>query len=301
MTAVAWWALAGVAAGCLTPVALRALLRRGVGAAVLLCTWGAMVSLIITALALPALAELFHRCRLSVRPIDTSPLDTAAAAVSAGILLVAAIVGGWRFGHHSRMRHRLHGKHFEMNWLLTGQRPRPGTVVWLPVAEPLAYSLAGHPPLVVATTGLYRVFDAATVSAVLAHEHAHTARRHHLFVSLADTVASGLGWLPLMRQSPSLVRTLVELDADAHAARSHGHHRLLRALRTLQHTATPPAALGIAGECTQLRMTRLCAQSCGGAGRLGGVAAYCGAALVVGVPVLVSLSVVIAVASCTAV
>ncbi|MEN3225282.1 M56 family metallopeptidase [Mycolicibacterium porcinum] len=300
MTAVVWWALLGVAAGYLVPVALRALLRRGVGAAVLLCAWGAMVSLIVTALALPVLAELLRRCWLSAGPVDSSRVDTAAAAVSAVIVVVAAVRGGWRFGHLSRMRHRLHGKHFEMNWLLTGQRPRPGTVVWLPATEPLAYSLAGQPPLVVATTGLYRVFDDATVSAVLAHEHAHTARRHHLFVSLADTVASGLGWLPVMRQSPSLVRTLVELDADAHAARAHGHHRLLQALRTMQHTPAPPAALGIAGECTQLRMARLSAQSCGGAGRLGGAAARLGAGLVLGVPALLSLSAVIAVVSCTA-
>lgn len=301
MTAVVWWAIAGVAAGGVTQVALHALVRRGISAAALLCVWGVMVCLIITALALPAFAELLHRCWLAVHPAGASQVNTAAGVVSVVILVVAAMRGGWRLGHIGRLRHRLYGKHLEMTWLLTGDRPRRGAVLWLPATPPLAYSLAGQPPLVVATAGLREVFDDATVGAVLAHEHAHVARRHHLFVALADALAAGLGWLPLMRQSPSLVRTLVELDADAHAARQHGHHRLLRALQLLQHAATPPAALGIASECTQLRLARLAAQRCGGSGRLGGAAASCGAVLVVGVAALLSLAAVIALASCTAV
>lgn len=301
MTVVAWWALGGVAAGAVAQVALRGLVRRGAGAATLLCGWAVVVCSIITALALPALSELWHRCGLSAHPADTTWVNSSAGAISAGLVLVAAIRGGWRVGHIERLQRRLHSKHCEMTWLLTGDRPRRGAVLWLPVTQPIAYSLAGQPPLVVATAGLRDVFDHATVDAVLAHEHAHVARRHHLLVALADAVAAGLGWLPLMRQSPSLVRTLVELDADARAAHVHGRHHLLRALLTLQHVAAPPAALGIASECTQLRLARLAAPRCGGAGWMSGAAASCGAALVVGVSALVSLATVIAVASCTAV
>lgn len=301
MTALLWWAIGGVAAGGLAPLALRELIRRGASAAALLCAWGVLVCLIIAVLALPALTELLHRCWQPVHPADTGPIDAAGSALSAGVLIIAVIRGGWSLVRSRRLRHRLHGKHSEMTWVLTGDRPYRGGVLWLPLSEPFAYSLAGQPPLVVATEGLRRVFDEATVSAVLAHERAHVTRRHHLLVALADTVAAGLGWLPLMRRSPSMVRTLVELDADAHAARAHGHQRLRQALHTLQHVAAPPVALGITSECTRLRLARLAAERSAGAGRLGGAAASCGAALVVGVAALLSLATVIAVASCSAV
>ncbi|TXI52016.1 MAG: M56 family peptidase [Mycolicibacterium mageritense] len=299
VTAVTWWAIAGVAAGVVSPAVLRELMRRGASAAALLCTWAVMVCLVTVALAVPALTELAHRCWLAVHP-ETGRIDTVAGYLSAVALSLAAARGGWQLCRSGRSRHRLHSKHFQMAWVLNGDRPRRGAVLWLPVTQPLAYSLAGQPPLVVATAGLHRVFDDTTIEAVLAHEHAHVNRGHHRLVALADTVAAGIGWLPLMGQAPSMVRTLVELDADAHAARTFGHRRLATALRTLQHMATPPTALGIAGECTELRLARLTVEHSGGAGRLGGLAAGCGAALVVGVAGLLTTATVIALVSCTA-
>ncbi|WP_308161517.1 M56 family metallopeptidase [Mycolicibacterium goodii] len=300
MTTALWWVLAGVAVGNIAPVVLRSLIRRGTSAAALVGIWGLTVCLVISALAVPALVELVHRCWSTVR-IGDGRGDTVVGVLSAGVLLVAGTRGIWRLGAINRSRRRLHARHFELTWLLTGSPPRRGGVLWLPVAEPLAYSLAGHPPVVVATCGLHGVLDDEAVNAVLAHEHAHVARRHHRLVALADAVAAGLGWLPLMRQSPSLVRTLVEMDADAHAAQIHGQHRLIRALQTLQHAAAPPAALGIAGECTQLRIDRLVARRSAGAGRLGGAATRWSSALIVGMACVLSLSAVIAVASCTTV
>jgi Zn-dependent protease with chaperone function len=193
----------------------------------------------------------------------------------------------------------LHDIHVELAWLLTGRTPRPGAVLWLPASEPLAYSLAGNPALVVMSTGLQQCLDSAAVRAVEAHERAHVRRRHHLLIAVAQAAAAGLGWLPLMRQSPSLVRTLVELDADAHAARSHGNLGLRRALQTLQSASAPTPALGIASECTQLRLARL-ASSRPSAGRLAGSSAAWGAALVLGMTTLLTFAALTGLASCTA-
>ena len=82
MTAVMWVAIVGVGAGGVTQVGLHVLIRRGISAAALLCIWGVMVGLIITALALPALAELLHRCWLTVHSADTSSVSTPAGALS---------------------------------------------------------------------------------------------------------------------------------------------------------------------------------------------------------------------------
>lgn len=300
MNAVVWWTIGGLALGVLTPPVLRALTRRGTDAAVLLALWGVLVCVTLTAVALPMLAELVHRCWLALHAGPPGRVDTVAGILSAVVLAVAALRGGWQFSRTGRHRRRLHDKHVELAWLLTGRGPRTGSVLWLPATEPLAYSLAGDPPLVVMSTGMQQCLDRAAVSAVEAHERAHVHRRHHLLIAVAQAAAAGLGWLPLMRHSPSLVGTLVELDADAHAARDHGQHGLRRALQTLQAAPAPAPALGIAGDCTQLRLARLAGRRTSAPGRFTGSTAACGAALVMGTTMLLTFALLTGLASCTA-
>lgn len=293
-----WWTIAGITVGVLTPPLLRALTRRGTDAAVLLAVWAVLVCVTLTAVALPGLAELLHRCWLALHDGPPGQVDTLAGIVSAAVLGIAAIRGGWQLSCTGRQRRRLHDKHAELAWLLTGRGPQPGAVLWLPAGEPLAYSLAGDPPLVVMSIGLQSCLDGASVRAVEAHERAHVRRRHHLLIAVAQAVAAGLWWLPLMRQSPSLVRTLVELDADAYAARTHGRQGLRAALHTLQSAPAPSAALGIASECTQLRLERLDRPPLSRR-RFGGSGAAWGAALVLSMTTLLTFAALTALASCT--
>ncbi|MEN4473874.1 M56 family metallopeptidase [Mycolicibacterium cosmeticum] len=299
MTAVLWWTIGGITVGVLTPPLLRALTRRGADAAVLLAVWAVLVCVTLTAVALPGLAELLHRCWLALHAGPPGRVDTIVGIVSAAVLGIAAIRGGWQLSRTGRQRRRLHDKHAELAWLLTGRGPQRGAVLWLPAAEPLAYSLAGDPPLVVMSTGLQQCLDRASVGAVEAHERAHVRRRHHLLIAVAQAVAAGLGWLPLMRQSPSLVRTLVELDADAHAARTHGRQGLRRALHALQSAPAPAPALGIAGDCTQLRLARLEGRR-SSSGRIAGSSAAWGAALVLGMTAVLTFAALTGLASCSA-
>lgn len=299
MTAVMWWTIGGIAVGVLTPSILRALTRRGTDAAVLLALWAVLVCVTLAAVALPGLAELLHRCWLALHAGPPGRVDTVAGILSGAALASAAIRGGWQLSRTGRHRRRLHHKHVELAWLLTGRSPQPGAVLWLPATEPLAYSLAGNPPLVVMSTGMQQCLDRAAVSAVEAHERAHVRRRHHLLIAIAQAAAAGLGWLPLMRHSPSLVRTLVELDADAHAARSHGHRGLRRALQTLKSAPAPAPALGIASDCTQLRLARLAGRR-SSSGRFAGSSAAWGAVLVLGMTTLLTFAALTGLASCTA-
>jgi Zn-dependent protease with chaperone function len=130
-------------------------------------------------------------------------------------------------------------------------------VLWLPLDVPTAYSVSGRPPLVVASMALRHCLDADALAGVLAHERAHIARRHHTLVGAAEAVAAGLPWLPLMRRSPALVRTLVEFDADDHAARALGPEGLQRALQTLRPLHPPAPMLAITGDAVDMRMSRL--------------------------------------------
>lgn len=299
MTAVMWWTIGGIGIGVLAPRMLWALVRRGADAAVLLAAWGVLVCGTLTAVALPGLAELFHRCWLELHAGPPGPVDTLAGIVSAAALGMAAARGGWQAANAGRHRRSLHSKHAELAWLLTGHGPRPGAVLWVPASEPLAYSLTGDPPLVVMSTGLRHCLDRASVRAVEAHERAHVSRHHHLLIAAAQTLAAGLGWLPLMRCSPSLVRTLIELDADAQAARRHGCDGLRRALQTLKSAPAPSPALGITGDCTQLRLERLNA-SRPSQSRFTRSGAAWGAALAMGMVTLLTFAALTALASCTA-
>lgn len=299
MTAVLWWTVGGIAIGILAPPILRALTRRGTDAAVLLVSWGLLACVTLAAVALPGLAVLLHRCWLALHNDPPGQVDTVAGILSAAALSIAAIRGGWQLSRTGRHRRRLHAKHVELAWLLTGRGPHAGAVLWLPAGEPLAYSLAGSPPLVVMSTGLRQCLDSAAVSAVEAHERAHLRRHHHLMIAVAQAAAAGLGWLPLMRHSPSLVRAWVELDADAHAARSHGHLGLHRALKTLQSAPAPATALGIASDCTQLRLARLAGRH-SSVGRFAGLNAAWGAALILGMTTLLTFAALTGLVSCTA-
>ncbi len=157
--------------------------------------------------------------------------------LSGAAVVIAIIGGGWQIAGVTRHRRRVHARHTELAWLLTGgTAPQAGRVLWLPTSEPPhAYSLTGSPPLVVMSRGLRDCLDQAAVRAIRSHEDAHLQRRHHWFIAVAQALSAGIAWLPLTRQSPALVRMLIELDADAHAARIHGHRPLRRAIQTLRY------------------------------------------------------------------
>jgi Zn-dependent protease with chaperone function len=232
-------------------------MRQGADAGLLLIAWAILSCLSLTAVALPVVSILVHGCWLAADTGLPRWADGVAGLASGAAVLAAAIRGAWHFGRTRRHRRHVHARHAELTWLLTGTAPRKGAVLWLPTSEPHAYSLAGEPPLVVMSDGLRACLDQGALGAVTSHEHAHIHRRHHLFIAVAQALSAGLGWLPLARQSPTLVRTMIELDADAHAARVHGSLPLRQAIRTLQYAPAPAVALGIAADSAELRLTRL--------------------------------------------
>ncbi|WP_179470168.1 M56 family metallopeptidase [Mycolicibacterium vinylchloridicum] len=261
MTGAVLWTIGGLLVGVFSPPLLRRGMRRNVDAGLLLTLWAIPVCLAVSAIAVPLVTKLAHGCWLP--PDSGLPhwVNSVAASLSGTAVVIAVVRGTWQLGSTALRRRRVHARHVELAWLLTGKAPQPRSVLWLPTPEPHAYSLAGNPPLVVMSEGVRRCLGQAAVSAVDTHERAHIRRRHHLFMAVAQALSAGLGWLPLTRQSPSLVRTLIELDADAQAARVHGTWPVRQAIQALQHTAAPAVALGIAGERAQLRLARLTKQT----------------------------------------
>ncbi|EID56281.1 M56 family metallopeptidase [Saccharomonospora xinjiangensis] len=128
-----------------------------------------------------------------------------------------------------------------------------GRVLWIETPVPVAYSVGGRDATIVATRGVARL-SAPERDAVLAHEQAHLRGRHHLLVLLADIAAVALPFIPLFRLAPDAVRVLVELAADADAARRHGPGPVRSALLSVTAGQAPNTALAMSRDAVDARL-----------------------------------------------
>lgn len=316
MTAVLLWAIGALIVAAIAPNLLTAMMRRGVDSHVMLATWAAVVAGTLVSIVVPvalslvprhggvsALGNVAHRCWLALH--EDAPARLEVAVGVAGTL--ALITAGVRLMIHLhwavRTRRTVHDQHIGLLRILGDARATAGSTLWLPLDSPLAYSVAGRPALVVASNGLRTHLDPQAVSAVLAHEHAHIRGRHHLLVGIAESLAFAFPWLPIMRRSPALVRSLVEIEADARAAHSHGRDSVRRALQHLTPHVVPAPALGIACDGMELRLDRLSTDHTRRRApvRIARAFAACGTAVLLPAVPVVALLGAMALASCAAV
>ncbi len=125
-----------------------------------------------------------------------------------------------------------------------------GALVVVADANPIAFALAGNrhvPGTVVVSTALFTTVPVAQRRAVLAHEQAHLALRHHAHRG-AVNIAVALE--PFLASAAGLSRRAIERWADEHAATDpwQRHNAADAILTFLRHTATPSigAAPGVA-------------------------------------------------------
>lgn len=150
--------------------------------------------------------------------------------------------------HHARMA-RLAGR----------QVPGLDAVVF-DAPERAAYCVAGRPHTIVVTSAALDVLDDRQLEAVLSHERAHLAGRHHLLLALTAALATILPRLALFTSGALEVARLLEMCADDAAARTHGARTVLGALLTLCGGASvPTGALGATGIGVLARAERLVA------------------------------------------
>jgi hypothetical protein len=260
-----------LALGAGTPLALRRL--RGLERWPMLSAWlwlassvGALAAVALAGLLLlmptdrlgTSLAELLRTCVMALRVALSSPQGGSAETV-AGLLLLAAVASGLVLGGSvagSRAR-RAAGRHREL-LALAGQ-PAAGVsgVTVLQHGRPFAYCLPGRlGPVVLSSATLHRL-KADQLAAVLAHERAHQAGRHHRLVLLAQVLRAGFPWLPAARLAGEAVARLVELAADDAAARAQGRRQVAAALAALGDAPVPEAALGAAVVSATERVSRL--------------------------------------------
>jgi Zn-dependent protease with chaperone function len=262
--AVAWW----------TPALLGRLTARGISARLGLAAWlTAMVSTIASAavalqlLARAAVAGWNHLAEVVCRSVaghacTATGYQGAAFELALGVIAIvaglAAAVLTWRYGHNMQRAQAQTRSHADLA-RVTGRRlPGDDTAVVLDAAQPVAYCLPGRPATIVVTSGALALLDSAQLGAVLAHERAHLAARHHLLIALTRGLATVFPAVPLFVRGAEHVARLAEMCADDAAARRSGRSALAAALLVMATGAAAPAqALGASACAVAARLQRL--------------------------------------------
>jgi Zn-dependent protease with chaperone function len=268
MTLAAALLLGAGLAAWLAPRGLRSLTAAGAHPRVVLVAWlSSVVSVIVTVVLAVAVLLLpdhgfgtfgvLDHC-LSALLHGLSPQVEAISGAVGSLLLSGLVV---RLGvvslRGARRRAASRRDHLAVLRIAGRHEPGPPSTLWLEHDEPLAFSLAGRPGVVVATDGLADRLTSAQLDAVLTHERAHLAGRHHLVVAAGDAVATVLPFLPLFRRTPAAVRELVELAADASAVRTCGVDAVRGALLAVTGFGAPGSALAMSRDAVDARLANL--------------------------------------------
>ena len=235
-----------VAGGACTPAVYRSALYEG-GVAAL-----AIVATLLSAVALWRYARRVQRSRAQTRSHARTALlvgqaiagataadaaGSAAAGLAASAAKPARPVGGAR-------------------------------TVMLDDPRPAAYCVAGRPAAIVVTSGALAVLDPPQLRAVLAHESAHLAHRHHALATVTRGLAAAFPGVPLFTRGAAEVARLTEMAADDTAARASGRPALVTALIAIATgaavsstgslgAAVPAGAMAAAARAVRDRVERL--------------------------------------------
>ena len=189
-------------------------------------------------------------------------LGLALAAFLGGVTMIMI---GWRSGRSMRrasIKTRAHGQAAR----ITGHPVGDADAAFvLDATQPAVYCVPGRPPTIVLTTGALAVLDPGQLTAVLAHERAHLAGRHHLLLAVTRSLAAAVPAVPLFARGSGEVARLAEMRADDVAARraggEQGRRTLLTALLAMgagMATAQAPATwLPATGGVVAARVRRL--------------------------------------------
>lgn len=162
-------------------------------------------------------------------------------ALSAAFLLSFHLVFTLMLTYYRIRRQRR--RHRRMLDLLSSPvADRPSTLM-ISHPAPVAYCLPGGARSVtVLSDGLLGLLDSAELDAVMRHEHAHLAQRHHLLLWAFAAWRSALPWLPTSRLAQRAVNELIEMLADDVARRSADTGTLARAIVVVATGAGTPGA-----------------------------------------------------------
>lgn len=226
--------------------------------------WSVVAALGLAGLALAVhatalgggLSYLIGACVLRLRAAYGTPGGATVAGL--GLTLAGAVAARTALtaATHLRAAGQQAQRHAQTARLVGRPHPALGAVL-MDHPQAAAYCVGGRYPTVILTTGALEALEPEQLDAVLAHERAHLAGRHHRLVALARIGRLVLPFLPLMRGADEQVAKLVEMHADDAAARTSDPRSLATALVALATARSPASALAAAGTDSVQRIHRL--------------------------------------------
>jgi Zn-dependent protease with chaperone function len=212
----------------------------------LAAAWSVLAALALAGLSLAVratslaggLSDAIGACVRRLRELYATPGGATLAALGlalAGFLVARVLIAA---GRQLRADLRQSSWHAQTARLVGQPAPELGALV-VEDPQPAAYCVAGRSPSVIVTSGAMAALSARELDAVLQHERAHLAGRHHRLKAAAHVGRQVLPFLPLHRDAELQVTRLVELHADDTAIRAADPTALATALVAL---ATPAAA-----------------------------------------------------------
>ena len=274
---------AACAAWCV-PALLAPLTRRGVSVRAGLAAWlTAMASVLASAAVAiqfsfrtvaadwPQLTQAL--CR-SVAGGACTPAVYESFLYQAGVIALAAslalagVAAAWRYGRRVRRSGSQTRSHARAALLVGRAIAGQARTVMLDDPRPAAYCVAGRPAAIVVTSGALAVLDPPQLRAVLAHESAHLAHRHHVLATVTRGLAAAFPGVPLFTRGAAEVGRLTEMAADDTAARASGRPALVTALIAIATgaavsstgslgAAVPAGAMAAAARAVPDRVERL--------------------------------------------
>lgn len=262
-----------LAVAVLTPDALLRATRRGADPRMGITVWvlaiGSLPAAWLGAIGLASaelilaggdIAEVLAGCVAALRGAATGTYGTP---VQVGLLALTVLVAIGlavlvvRLGQALRQARRHTHRHADTARLLGQMDDALGALV-VDVPDRLAYAVAGRPHTIVLSRPALAALDNAQLQAVLAHERAHLAGRHHLLLAAARALAKTMPRIRLFTEGSRELSRLVEMSADDAAATAHGSRTLVGALLALAGgPARPGGALAAAATAVADRAERL--------------------------------------------
>lgn len=180
-----------------------------------------------------------------------------AAVLTAELLGVLAL--SWVRTARTRRRHR------ELLELVVQPSAAAPDARLLEHPAPVAFCIPGARPLLVLSSGMVAELDERQLAAVVAHERAHLAEHHHLYLLPFLAWRAALPVLPAAARALTAVRELVEMRADDRALASLGGPDPRRTLAQAIVVAAgggggvPDGALAVGSSAVGARVLRLLA------------------------------------------
>ncbi|MCC3316771.1 M56 family metallopeptidase [Nocardia africana] len=217
--------LYGFVVAVLAPSVLRRYTRDGIaprlGLTAWLCaivsvavSWAAAIVVVVVDIAHdmshPGETSILDSCLLQLHDAATGQYGAVIQVALLSLAAMAAVAGGFLLARLTagllRARSVTHD-HARMARVIGRHNSRLDVFV-IDLDEPMAYCVAGKPDTVVVTQGVVEALDDAHLQAVLAHERAHLAGRHHVLLALTSRTGRPVSTNPALpgrgrRSSPA--------------------------------------------------------------------------------------------------